>query len=282
MFRFLFYFALATLLGSCAGSKPAGSKPAGSKFQPGANNIVSAHTRNSRYSSSKADGKSSIVFKGTNNIINIDITDSDITAFNTKTFIIEGDNNNISSTIRKCVLVYQGRSDTVIIRGNELKVDFAADNMTRLLDGPGGTAEITSGQQLQDFAFADWSAEAAAAANDSLYVSDLQQRLTQRQAFDHYTKQAQAGNYAAFFWLGSFFDNLLLDVRPDIAKAMNYYEMAARHNHPDAAYRLGYIYQAGDFEFERIAIDRTKARYYYELAARNGHEQARERLAVWK
>jgi|GEM_PF-6718245 len=273
-----------TLAGLLAAAACSTSKTA-STAKLSDNNVVNVRSKNSRYSSDKTDGQSTVIFKGKNNIINIDISDSDISSFNTKTVtIIEGDNNNFTSTTRKCVLVYKGRTDTIVIKGNQLKIDFTADSMNKLLEGDGGKEEITAGQELADFKWDDntWKATSPVAAEEVVFVKELDKEVNMSEAFTYYTKQARSGSYDAFYMLGRFFDNLTYGSDKDILKAMEYYEVAARHDHPEAAFRLGYIYQVGDFEFTNVPVNRTKAEYYYTLAAKNGHEKAKEMLAQWQ
>jgi hypothetical protein len=277
----LAFVVLLLLSGACATSKSS-NKLTSSNSQLGNNNLVTTHSKNSRYSSDKTDGASTLIIKGQNNIINIDLTDSDIKSFNSKTVtIIDGDNNNLSSITRKCVLVYQGRTDTLIIKGNQLKLDFTSDNMTALIDGEGGKETITTGQHQSSFNWAAWKNTKPTAETEEVYVENLNKYLKPADAFRHYTERAQHGDYQACYMLGRFFDNLLADTEVDMAKAIPYYEMAARHDHAEAAFRLGHIYEVGDFEFEKVAINRPKAEYYYGLAAKNGSEPAREKLAQW-
>jgi hypothetical protein len=249
----------------------------------GRNNVVNSTSKNTRFSNSKTDGVGTLIFKGSNNIISIDITDSDIAAFNTKTVtIIEGDNNNLTSVTRKCVLVYKGRRDTLIIKGNQLKIDFTADHVLALIDGPGRKQEITTGQDLREFSWPEWKSPDDKMAVEEVFVEASGEYLTLPKAFAYYSEQARNANYQACYMLGRFFDNLTADTLPDIPKAIEYYELAARHNQAEAAFRLGHIYEVGDFEFERIAINRPKALYYYRLAAQNGSEPALEKLKLWE
>jgi len=276
--RFTLFSAMLLLTSACATTKTVTST---SKI--GDNNVVSTQTKNSRFSASKTDGEDKLIIKGKNNLINIVITDSDIASFNTKTVtIVEGDNNNLSSLTRKCVLVYKDRTDTLIIKGNKLKIDFTADDLQALIDGPDQKQEITQGQSIQEFLWTDWHGGMEPNEGNSMYIEELNMNLKPAEAFGYYREQAHKGNYSAFFMLGRFFDNLTFDTKADFAKAIPYYEMAARNNNVDAALRLGYIYEVGDFEFDKMPVDHAKAEYYYTLAAKNGSEKAKEKLALWK
>lgn len=279
----LLYALLLGALVSCAASKTGRLASAAYGADFGRNNVVNSTSKNSRFSSSKTDGTGTLIFKGRNNIINIDITDSDIASFNTKTVtIVEGDNNNLTSVTRKCVLTYKGRTDTLIIKGNQLKIDFTGDHMAALIEGPGRTQEITAGQDLREFPWPAWKSPDDKQAEEQVFVEARGEYLTLPKAFAYYSEQARNANYQACYMLGRFFDNLTADTQPDIPKAMEYYELAARHNHAEAAFRLGHIYEVGDFEFERILINRSKAQYYYRLAAQNGSEPALEKLKIWE
>ena len=270
------------LLAACAASKPNKPISQSTSTQDRGNNVVNVRSQNSRHSSAKSDGTSTIIFKGKNNIINIEITDSDIAAYNTKTItIVEGDNNNVTSSTRRCVLMYKNRTDTLVIKGNQLKIDFTADNVAALVEGAAGKREIGQGEALDHFQWVDWKGATGRLAAEETFIEALDKKVPLAEAYRYYEQQARAGNYQAFFMLGRFFDNLTFDIEPDISKAMRYYEMAARHNHAEAALRLAHIYDVGDFEFEKIAVDRAKARYYYSLAAQNGSDAAKEKLALW-
>lgn len=55
----------------------------------------------------------------------------------------------------------------------------------------------------------------------------------------------------------------LLNIKKDMAKAVEYFEMAAEELHIDSLYNLGYLYEHGI----GVEQDGTKAISYYEKAA---------------
>lgn len=276
--RTIVFLCLTGLLTACASSTTVtrdASKAAGN------NNVVTRKQQNSHYSSNKTDGTGTIIMKGSNNLVTIDITDSDIQHYNSKTItIIEGDNNNLTSARRKCVLVYKDRTDTIIVKGNQLKIDFTDDDINALLTG-GGKFLITNSLEAAHFNWRPADDFDKLTGTEKMYVEPLGKTLPLLAAFDYYTEQAQQGDDNACYQLGRLYDDLDFDMLTDRARAAQYYERAARHNHALAAFRLGQLYELGDFEFGKVAIDRAKAEYYYRLAAQNGSVPAEEKLASW-
>ena len=97
----------------------------------------------------------------------------------------------------------------------------------------------------------------------------------------HCEQQARLGNPEAQYQLGLMHEKGLNGLKPDLKKAIEWFEMAAQSKHPKAQLRLAEFYEFGN----GVPQNRVTARSYYKLAAdqtsdRETAETAKIRLSL--
>ena len=91
--------------------------------------------------------------------------------------------------------------------------------------------------------------------------------------FEEFHGLAEQGDPDAQYKLGEFFEN-----ENNISDACKWFEAAAKQNHAESQFRLGYLYSIGGTDFP---ADVEKSRFWSMQAARQGHPSAQYNLGLF-
>lgn len=240
------------------------------------NNKIIVNNRNSTFSGSSED---KVIFKGENNLIEINSDSSQFNSEKSKDIIVvEGNNNNFQFNQKGITEQSKNTADTLVLRGNNQKSIFKITNSKTVIDTKveienKSNSTVLIFNESQEFVEEE-DFEITVNSNELIYVPELETEISAGEALLFYQKEAKYGNLEAIFKLGTFYQYGIGCTR-NIKKALDYYELAARKNHIEAQYSLGEIYEFG---LKEISESKEKSNYYYTLAAKNGHPQAKLKI----
>lgn len=260
----------------------------------GDNNTIISQSVNSH---AKGDGTGTLIVKGKNNLIKYYISDTDIESYNTKTVtIVEGDNNNITSAIRKCVLIYKDHTDTLLIKGNQLKIDFKAENIKQLVIGnsqkytpkpqsvskSSPTAKYSDKKTVQNNNPTTGKSTnidniVTGSRNDVVLTKTNDSQAASAISVDTIDKNFDWGTTEGITKLTGFETVYVFGLEKDmpLLAAIAYYTKQAQQENYEACYQLGLLYDSQTFA---VLADLPRAIQYYERAARHNHATAAFRL----
>lgn len=263
----------------------------------GENNLVEIKDRNSSYTS--RDDQSVTILEGSNNHLSYDQEGNrGVSEHRRDTLIIRADGLRGAYQSKNQMTEERNTTGTTIIDYRTRLVPAAPRKAVPLSPTKAGAEPAAKGTpaataSISRVSLADEPAvhlnqdlPALAADLDSaelVLVPPLNRLLPVADAVHYYGQQAQAGNVEAFYQLGKLFQAGHGDVI-DLKRALNYYEVAARHNHGGAALTLAQLYEEGVEIGGTFAVEPNaeKARYYYVLAEKNGAKRpAAKPLGRW-
>ncbi|NBR16197.1 MAG: sel1 repeat family protein [Crocinitomicaceae bacterium] len=265
----LFIF-LCSLFMLCACSVAKESRNSDSKPTKDPNNVVIVNSKNALNFGSSND---KVIFKGENNIVEIN---NEGATFNSKNsndvMIIEGNQNVVSVNQAGVTDTSEDSHDTTYINGNRMRKEFIAKDVLdaqilhRKSDGLTVTNSNISKQIIQQD---DDDEPFFFAADELIFVPELDSLITIGEAIDFYNSETLKRNMEAYYKLGTFYQ-FGVGTKRNIPKALEYFEIAARNNHVTAQYTLGTIYKNG---IMGVPPNAEKANYYFKLAAKNGEKR---------
>jgi hypothetical protein len=272
---FYFVICILTITFACQSSKRLLDKKENKETKSlNPNNKIIINSNNSTFSGTSED---KIIFKGENNIIEIN---SDSSQFNSKNsrnvLVVEGNNNNFQFNQKGIIDLSENSNDTLILKGNEQQSIFNVTNSGTSVEAhveniKNANSTVITFKDDQEFIKEEEDFDITVNSNELIYVPELETEISAGEALLYYQQEAKNGNLDAIFKLGSFYHYGIGCTR-NIKKALEYYELAARKNHIEAQYLLGEIYEFG---LKQITENKEKSIYYYTLAAKNGHPQAK-------
>lgn len=229
------------------------------------NNKVIINSQNSFFTGSSGD---SIIFKGENNLVEINNQNAVFDSKNSKdVLIIDGSQNKVTINQINVRDTSLNSRDTLILNGNKKNYAFQAKSEKSLnID-----SKETSNELELDSNFDE---DLLVHEDQMIYVDELDTLLTAQETFDYFKSKAVKGDFYAYHKLGGHFE-YGIGVPKNMINAIECYEIAARNDVMEAQIRLGELYENGK---ESILKNREKAIYYYTLAAKNGNVMAIEKL----
>lgn len=261
--RFTFLLFFFVIFCSCADSKDI--KKTESNKTKNANNVVIVNSKNAVYVGSSND---KVVFKGENNLVEINNESSTFKSKNSNNvFIVEGNQNMIHLNQAGITDSSENSNDRTIIRGDRMRKEF---NSKAIFDykSTQNESEIDTvlNSSYSDQFNPDNDEEPIFFAVDELMMlTELDSMVTIGEAIEFYNSEILKGNMDAYYKLGTFYQ-FGVGVKRNILKAIEYFEIAARNNHLTAQLTLGTIYKEG---FRNILPNAEKANYYFKLAEKN-------------
>lgn len=243
----------------CACSVSKESINSDSKPTKDPNNVVIVNSKNTINLGSSND---KVIFKGENNIVEINIEGS---TFNTKNsndvMIIEGNQNAFLVNQAGITDTFENSSDTIYFKGDRMKSEFVSKSIqSSQLD-----TINNSNYELQNLKREDSVDFIFYSLDELILIPDLDSMITIGDAIDFYNSELKKGNLNALFKIGTFYQ-FGIGTNRNMFKAIECYEVAARNNHKEAQLTLGSIYKEG---YLNVPINTDKAEYYFKLASQN-------------
>lgn len=254
---YFLFSSLLFLLVAC--SVPIESRNSSSNSTKDANNVVIVNSKNTTNHGSSND---KVIFKGENNIVEIN---NEGATFNTKNsndvLIIEGNQNAVLVNQAGMTDTSENTNDTIYFKGDRVKSVFVSKSInSKQLD-----TINNSNYELQNLKSDDSVDFIFYSLDELILVPDLDSMITIGDAIDFYNSELKKDNLNALFKIGTFYQ-FGIGTNRNIFKAIECYEVAARNNHKEAQLTLGSIYKEG---YLNVAINADKAEYYFKLAEKN-------------
>lgn len=260
-----FYLFSVILLTLCACSVAKQTKNIPSNSNKDANNVVIVNSKNALNFGASND---KVIFKGENNIVEINNEGSTFNPKNSNdVMIIEGNQNFISVNQAGITDTSENSHDTTIISGNRMRKEFSAKDVLDAQEShrKSGIDTVLNSSYSDQFYPQDDDEPIFFASDELMMVTEMDSMVTIGDAIDFYNSEALKGNMDAYYKLGTFYQ-FGVGTKRNIPKALEYFEIAARNNHVTAQYTLGTIYKDG---FRSVLPNAEKAEYYFKLAAKN-------------
>ncbi len=230
------------------------------------NNKVIVNSKNASLNGTSND---QIIFKGENNLVEINNQNTNFDNKNSNdVLIIEGNQNNISIDQSHTTYKSNNSQDTILVKGDRARFDFKART---------SNSDSLRNSHIEDIAEYedDETPEKYLVYEGQLmYVPEIDTLLTSQEALEYYKSQFAKKDYFACYKTGTFYE-FGIGVPINLKIAMDYYETAARNEVVEAQFRLGELFETGKDSIEKNI---EKARYYFTLAAKQGNDYAISRL----
>lgn len=254
----------------CACSVAKESRNSDSKPTKDPNNVVIVNSKNALDFGSSND---KVIFKGENNIVEINNEGSTFNSKNSNNvMIVEGDQNAVLVNQAGITDTSGNSHDTTIVKGDRLRREYSAKAVldAKLLHQKSSSDSITNASIKKQYIPQNDDDESVFfAADELIFVPELDSLVTIGEAIDYYNSETLKRNMEAYYKLGTFYQ-FGVGTKRNIPKALEYFEIAARNNHVVAQYTLGSIYKDG---FMSVLPNAEKAEYYFKLAAKNGEKR---------
>lgn len=272
IFRKILFFLVLTCLVALLCCKPARIITKESSTSPTAikssdNNVVVVDSENTRSSPNSND---EIIFEGNNNLFELVQRNSSYFDEARDVIIIKG-NNIIMKLVNVNVLDNSiGRSDTLIIVGNNEKYVVDMNNSIETNSTKINTYIVNLKEK--DFDSSPYFNEFI--QNDTpIWFSYFNKRVTARYAYSYFYEKLDTDEPLYFYELAEMY-LYGIGVEESSLKAIELYEHAAARNHIPSLTKLGIIY-SGKFGVKR---NKDKLIYYYKKCASLGDNYCSDQL----